>query len=226
MSAGPSARGLGPPPTRPKRAGRDRLGFDHAWLDRRDPFDQPRKTRLPGLGAAPGLGQRGPGSCRSHSRASASTSGASRREQWRGVGRPPDGRVTVYGMKASGNCYKLQLLLGQLARPYRWVEVKVRRARRARPNTWRAIRTAKCAAGARDGAAAESRTRSCATSPRAAALPCRCWLRAQALQWLFFRPYSHEPYVAWRVSFPAGCRPIIAQPSCRGCASAGTRHWR
>jgi hypothetical protein len=25
--------------------------------------------------------------------------------------------VTVYGMKASGNCYKLQLLLDQLGRP-------------------------------------------------------------------------------------------------------------
>ena len=31
--------------------------------------------------------------------------------------------VTVYGMKSSGNCYKVQLLLEQLQRPYRWIEI-------------------------------------------------------------------------------------------------------
>ena len=29
---------------------------------------------------------------------------------------------TVYGLRASGNCYKLQLLLDMIGRPYRWIE--------------------------------------------------------------------------------------------------------
>ena len=33
--------------------------------------------------------------------------------------------LTVYGMKASGNCYKVQLLLEQLRQPYHWVEVDI-----------------------------------------------------------------------------------------------------
>ena len=33
--------------------------------------------------------------------------------------------LTVYGTKASGNCYKVQLVLEQLQRPYRWVEVDI-----------------------------------------------------------------------------------------------------
>ena len=31
--------------------------------------------------------------------------------------------ITVYGMSMSGNCYKLRLLLEQLGRDYRWIEV-------------------------------------------------------------------------------------------------------
>ena len=30
---------------------------------------------------------------------------------------------TVYGMASSGNCYKVRLVLEQLALPYRWVEI-------------------------------------------------------------------------------------------------------
>jgi glutathione S-transferase len=29
--------------------------------------------------------------------------------------------ITVYGKRSSGNCYKLQLLIDQLGRDYRWV---------------------------------------------------------------------------------------------------------
>lgn len=31
--------------------------------------------------------------------------------------------LTVYGLRSSGNCYKLQLVLDQLGREYRWVDV-------------------------------------------------------------------------------------------------------
>ena len=33
---------------------------------------------------------------------------------------------TVYGMSSSGNCYKVRLLLEQLATPYRWIEIDTR----------------------------------------------------------------------------------------------------
>lgn len=31
--------------------------------------------------------------------------------------------ITVYGMAVSGNCYKVRLLLEQLGRAYRWIEI-------------------------------------------------------------------------------------------------------
>jgi len=33
--------------------------------------------------------------------------------------------ITIYGMRTSGNCYKLQLLLDQLGRAYRWVDIDI-----------------------------------------------------------------------------------------------------
>ena len=41
--------------------------------------------------------------------------------------------VTVYGMKASGNCFKVQLILEQTNRPYRWVEVNSAAGETRRP---------------------------------------------------------------------------------------------
>ena len=31
--------------------------------------------------------------------------------------------ITVYGMSTSGNCHKIRLLLEQLGRSYRWIEI-------------------------------------------------------------------------------------------------------
>ena len=33
--------------------------------------------------------------------------------------------LKVYGMSSSGNCYKIKLLLEQLARPYAWEEMDI-----------------------------------------------------------------------------------------------------
>jgi glutathione S-transferase len=106
--------------------------------------------------------------------------------------------VTVYGMKASGNCYKLQLLLEQLGRPYRWVEVD---------STSGATRTPEFLAKNPNGKVPlleladgrllpESNAILCFLAEGSALLPSDAWQRAQVLQWLFFEKYSHVPYIA------------------------------
>jgi len=106
--------------------------------------------------------------------------------------------VTVYGMKASGNCYKLQLLLEQLGRPYRWIETdSVNGATRTpeflakNPNG--KVPLLELADGRR---LSESNAILCFLADGTPFLPEHAWSRAQALQWLFFEQYSHEPYVA------------------------------
>ena len=106
--------------------------------------------------------------------------------------------VTVYGMKASGNCYKLQLLLEQLGRPYRWVEVDSVNGQTRTPeylakNPNGKVPLLELADGRR---LAESNAILCYLAEGSALLPADAWLRAQVLQWLFFEQYSHEPYVA------------------------------
>jgi glutathione S-transferase len=106
--------------------------------------------------------------------------------------------VTVYGMKASGNCYKLQLLLEQLGRPYRWVEVD---------STSGATRTPEFLAKNPNGKVPlleladgrllpESNAILCFLAEGSALLPSDAWQRAQVLQGLFFEQDSHEPYIA------------------------------
>ncbi len=106
--------------------------------------------------------------------------------------------VTVYGMKSSGNCYKVQLLLEQLQRPYRWIETDS-----ARGETRTAEFLAKNANGKvpllelDDGRRlSESNAILNFLADGTPYLPADAWLRAQVLQWMFFEQYSHEPYVA------------------------------
>jgi glutathione S-transferase len=111
--------------------------------------------------------------------------------------------ITIYGMRASGNCYKLQLLLDQLGRAYRWIEVDS-----AHGGTRTPAYLAKNPNGKvpllelEDGRRlAESNAILCHLAegtpywPDPAAADA-AWLRAQTLQWLFFEQYSHEPCVA------------------------------
>jgi glutathione S-transferase len=106
--------------------------------------------------------------------------------------------ITIYGMRTSGNCYKLQLLLDQLGRPYRWVDVD---------SAHGATRTAEYLAKNPNGKVpllelddgrhlAESDAILCYLAEGTPFLPADTWLRAQTLQWLFFEQYSHEPYIA------------------------------
>ena len=105
---------------------------------------------------------------------------------------------TVYGMKASGNCYKVQLLLEILAKPYRWVEVNSAAGE---------TRTAQYLAKNPNGKVPLLETETGQYLPESNAILCYLanntnlfpgerWLQANVLQWLFFEQYSHEPYVA------------------------------
>ena len=111
--------------------------------------------------------------------------------------------ITVYGFSPSGNCHKVRLLLEQLGHPYRWVEM-----RSDDGSTRTADYLAKNPNGKvplielEDGRTlAESNAilhwladTAPAGSPEL--LPADAWQRAQALAWMFFEQYSHEPFVA------------------------------
>jgi glutathione S-transferase len=104
----------------------------------------------------------------------------------------------VHGMKASGNCYKVQLALEQLGTPYRWVEVD---------STAGGTRTPAFLAMNPNGKVpvlevepgrhlAESNAILCFLAEGSRLWPVDRWSCAQSLQWLFFEQYSHEPFVA------------------------------
>lgn len=106
--------------------------------------------------------------------------------------------LSVYGMKVSGNCYKVQLLLEQLGRPYRWIEINS-----AAGATRSADYLAKNPNGKvpllalEDGRhLPESNAILCYLADGTPLWPSSAWERAQCLQWMFFEQYSHEPYIA------------------------------
>ena len=105
--------------------------------------------------------------------------------------------VTVYGMKSSGNCYKVQLLLERLGRPYAWREVNIL-AGESRTPQYLAM-NANGRVPLLDDAGrylAESNAILTYLADGTPLLPDDRWTRAQVMQWLFFEQYSHEPYVA------------------------------
>ena len=106
--------------------------------------------------------------------------------------------ITVYGMRASGNCYKLQLLLDQLGREYRWVEVDSAHGATRTPEYLAKNPNGKVPLlELEDGRRlAESDAILCYLAEGTLFLPDDRWLHAQTLQWLFFEQYSHEPYIA------------------------------
>ena len=106
--------------------------------------------------------------------------------------------ITIYGMRTSGNCYKLQLLLDQLGRDSRWVDVNSAHGE-TRTDAFLArnpngkVPLLELEDGRR---LAESNAILCYLAEGTPLFPSDSWLRAQALQWLFFEQYSHEPFIA------------------------------
>ena len=106
--------------------------------------------------------------------------------------------LTIHGMRASGNCYKLQLLLEQLGQAYDWVEVDSTSGQTRTPEFLALNPNGKVPLLILDDGRRlpESNAILCFLAHGSRFLPDDNWLRAQALQWLFFEQYSHEPYVA------------------------------
>ena len=106
--------------------------------------------------------------------------------------------ITVYGMSMSGNCYKLQLLLEQLGRDYRWVEVDSARGGTRTPEFLARNPNGKVPLIELDDGRVlvESNAILCWLAEDTAYLPSDAWQKAQALSWMFFEQYSHEPYIA------------------------------
>jgi glutathione S-transferase len=104
----------------------------------------------------------------------------------------------VYGSRASGNCHKVKLALDALGLPYRWHEVDILKGE---------TRTPQFLAMNPNGKVPLLQIDDHTFLPESNAILCyladgtRLWpgdrlARAQALAWMFFEQYSHEPYIA------------------------------
>lgn len=106
--------------------------------------------------------------------------------------------IKLYGMSASGNCWKPAVLMKQLAIPFEWIEVDLLKGGTRTPEF-----LAKNANGkvpllekSPGQCLAESNAMLCYLADGTAFLPADRWSRAKVLEWLFFEQYSHEPYIA------------------------------
>lgn len=106
--------------------------------------------------------------------------------------------LTVHGFSPSGNCHKVRLLLEQLRRPYTWVETRSDQGATHTPEFLALNPNAKVPVLVREDGAVltESNAMLCWLADGTPFLPADAWERAQALRWMFFEQYSHEPYVA------------------------------
>ncbi|MEO8003239.1 MAG: glutathione S-transferase family protein [Arenimonas sp.] len=105
---------------------------------------------------------------------------------------------TIYGMKASGNCYKVQLCLEILGKPYRWVQVNSAKGETRTPEYLAKNPNGKVPLLETEAGQflPESNAILCYLSSDTDLFPQDKWLQANVLQWLFFEQYSHEPYIA------------------------------
>jgi glutathione S-transferase len=106
--------------------------------------------------------------------------------------------MTLYDYLDSGNGYKIRLLLDQLAKPYRWIELDILANGTRTPeflakNPNGRIPTLELDDGT---CLAESNAILWYLAEGTSFVPNDRLGRAQVLQWMFFEQYSHEPYVA------------------------------
>lgn len=104
----------------------------------------------------------------------------------------------VYGMAASGNCHKVKLALDLLHLPCRWHEIDIMKGESRTPEFLRMNPNGKVPVLQIDANTflAESNAILCYLADGSDLWPGDRLTRAQALQWLFFEQYSHEPYIA------------------------------
>lgn len=104
----------------------------------------------------------------------------------------------VYGMAASGNCYKVKLLLNQLGVKSVWHETDTRKGE-TRTQVFLAMNPVGKVPVLilEDGRILpESNAILCYLADTTPLLPKARFEHAQVMQWMFFEQYSHEPYIA------------------------------
>ncbi len=106
--------------------------------------------------------------------------------------------LTLYGFSASGNCHKVRLLLEQLGRDYRWVETDSSTGETRASGFLDKNPNGKVPMIELDDGRVlvESNAILCWLADGSPYFAGDSWQRAQALSWMFFEQYSHEPYVA------------------------------
>ena len=106
--------------------------------------------------------------------------------------------ITVHGFSPSGNCHKVKLLLEQLGRDYAWIETDSARGATRTPEYLAKNPNGKVPMLELDDGRilVESNAILCWLAEGTKFLPADSWAKAQALSWMFFEQYSHEPYIA------------------------------
>jgi glutathione S-transferase len=106
--------------------------------------------------------------------------------------------ITIHGTSWSGNCHKLKLLLSQLGRGHHWREVDLLGGDTRTPEFLAKNPNGKVPVlEPGDGRVlVESNAILHWLADGSRFLPSDPWQRAQALSWMFFEQYSHEPYIA------------------------------
>lgn len=104
----------------------------------------------------------------------------------------------VFGMSASGNCYKVKLLLEQLGLEYQWEEIDIFRGKSRTPeflamNPNGKVPTVQIGL---DQYLFESNAILCYLADGTPFWSTERLEKAEILQWMFFEQYSHEPYIA------------------------------
>ncbi|MGV8960315.1 MAG: glutathione S-transferase family protein [Stenotrophomonas sp.] len=110
----------------------------------------------------------------------------------------PRAPLTVYGMSTSGNCHKVRLLLQQLGSRYHWVEIDSAHGGTRTVEFLARNPNGKVPIIERDDGRVltESNAILYWLADGTPFLPEDGWQRAQALSWMFFEQYSHEPCIA------------------------------
>jgi len=106
--------------------------------------------------------------------------------------------ITVYGYLPSGNCHKLRLLLTQLGREFRWIEIDSAHGATRTPEYLAKNPNGKVPMIELDDGRimVESNAILCWLADGTTFHAGDAWQRAQTLAWMFFEQYSHEPYIA------------------------------
>lgn len=106
--------------------------------------------------------------------------------------------MKVFGDIASGNCYKVKLVLAQLAMAHEWHAVDILRGDTRHADFLAMNPNGKVPVLVLDSGEVLSESNAIIDflAEGSALLPSDRYRRAQVLQWQFFEQYSHEPYIA------------------------------